>query len=122
MTIETEVNWLSEAAGRVAETNHTKGWFEQERSFGDLIALLHSEVSEILEAYRDYGTRDVTYDGVGEWTSGTVKPEGVGSECADTLIRLLDLCGRHGIDLHKEFERKMEYNATRPHRHGGKRL
>jgi hypothetical protein len=50
------------------------------------------------------------------------KPEGIGSECADVLIRLLDFCDRRGVDLMGETRRKMTFNLTRGYRHGGKRL
>jgi hypothetical protein len=38
------------------------------------------------------------------------------------LVRLLDTCARYDINLGREFTRKLEYNATRGHRHGGKNL
>jgi NTP pyrophosphatase (non-canonical NTP hydrolase) len=101
--------------------NHHKGWFDADRTFGDEIALMVTELGEAVDAFREYGMRDVTYVS-GDPNSPTPKPEGVASELADLLIRLLDTCGRYEIDLELEYERKMTYNRTRPHRHGGKRL
>lgn len=53
---------------------------------------------------------------------GLPKPEGVGSELADTLIRLLDTADVFGIDLGFEYERKVAYNRTRSFQHGGRTL
>lgn len=129
---------LADAAERVYEVNEANGWFENERTVGDDLALLHSEVSEALEAFRDHGLEDATTNYVQvrrPWWRRLLqprvvvlrfdpnpKPEGFGSEAADVLVRLLDTCKRRGVDLGYEFERKLAYNATRGHRHGGKRL
>ena len=132
---------LAEMAEEVRQVCEQLGWRgpEDHRTFGDEIALMHSEVSEALEAYRRWGTNDATQDepiscpdpqcGDSTWdhdcTIGTYKPgkpEGVGSEFADVLIRLLDTAKEYGIDLEAEYERKVAFNRTRPHRHGGKRL
>ena len=101
----------------IAVVNRANGWFDSHRTFGEDIALLHSEVSEAFEAYRRWGLQDVTAQGD---EASLPKPEGVGSEFADVLIRLLDSCYRNGIDLAAEYERKLEYNGTRGYRHGGK--
>lgn len=106
---------LREMEREVREVNEANGWYEEERTVGEDIALLHSEVSEMLEAYRDHGLNDMT-------ATRTGKPQGFGSECADVLIRLLDTCDRRGIDLDYEYRRKIAHNRTRGYRHGGKRL
>jgi NTP pyrophosphatase (non-canonical NTP hydrolase) len=103
----------------VRALNINKGWRDEERSFGDMIALLHSEVSEALEAYRDNKLADMTGPPVKGYMR---KPGGVGSELADVLIRLLDMADLYGIDLQAEYERKMAFNWTRPYRHGGRTL
>ena len=99
-------------------------------SFGDSMSLLHSEVSEAFEAFRNWRLKDATmivedsFAAVGApIRPGAIpKPEGVGSEFADILIRLLSSCDQYGIDIEAEYERKVAYNRTRSFRHGGKAL
>lgn len=133
---ETTPKTLHGMQADVRAVNEANGWHDTERTFGDTIALLHSEVSEAFEAYRDWGLADVTItehekrcfsagahaEGKCPWLNGPMKPEGVGSEFADILIRLLDSAERHGIDLEAEYQRKLAHNRTRGYRHGGKRV
>jgi NTP pyrophosphatase (non-canonical NTP hydrolase) len=113
------VKSLEEMQEEVLEFCKAKGWYDEPVSFGESIALLHSEASEALEAYRQWGLGDATLD---EEIVTTPKPEGVGSEFADLFIRILDDCARWEIDLRAEYERKMAYNRTREYRHGNKRI
>ena len=121
----------------IARINEANGWFDSERTFGDEIALIHSEVSEALEEFRTHGFEDktielccrnkfnndlVAHDKSLHNNGHVCKPEGIGSELADILVRVLDTCHRHDIDLEKELRRKLRYNATRGYRHGGKNL
>jgi hypothetical protein len=109
---------------RISRNCKEKGWYDKPNSAGEDVALIHSEVSEMLEAWRVDGFRDQTDYAVKvpeDWDRQP-KPEGWGSECADVLIRLLDVCYRTEVDIVYEMKRKMDYNETRPHMHGGKAL
>jgi NTP pyrophosphatase (non-canonical NTP hydrolase) len=105
---------LHAMAVEVRELNTDKGWWPNDNSFGDYVALLHSEVSEALEAFRTWRLAPTAIMGG--------KLEGVGCELADVLIRLVDMANAYGIDLEAEYNRKMAYNRTRAYRHGGKAL
>ena len=92
------------------------GWWDEERSFGDIIALCHSELSEALEEHREgHEPTEIYY-------SNVEKPEGIPIELADCIIRILDYCGKVGINIEEAISFKHEYNKTRPYRHGGKKM
>ncbi len=94
------------------------GWWNEERSFGDIIALCHSELSEALEEHRNgRRPREIYFSG----DKGD-KPEGIAVELADCIIRILDYCGKENIDIEEAIHIKHEYNKTRPYRHGGKKI
>jgi hypothetical protein len=201
---------LAAMAAEIRTLNIDKGWRQPdgspgERTWGDYIALIHTEIGEATDAYRRWLLNDATevYDCPPEGCHGKpdcsdghtpAKPEGVGPELADVLIRTIDtadafdrvpdigtrsladleplvassdeppvvsfpehmaflhhltaelwtswsqggswqrinillllsalhtIADSHGLDLNAEYERKMNHNRTRPHRHGGKHL
>lgn len=95
---------------KLAPHSHLLDLGRVQRTIPEKLALIHSEVSEALEDYRD-GHMVTTVDAKG-------KPVGFPSELADIVIRICDLAGALGIDLDAEIEQKVRYNASRPHKHG----
>ena len=51
---------LAQMTAEIVENNTAKGWYENCATFPEAMAMLHSEVSEALEAWRKYGLEDVT--------------------------------------------------------------
>jgi NTP pyrophosphatase (non-canonical NTP hydrolase) len=97
-------------ARKVNKNAKEKGFYDHERNVGETLALIHSEVSEILEAVRSGGFEEPS-EKVPEITE-------VAEECADVVIRILDFCYAKDIDLGRAIFEKHKYNTTRPYRHG----
>jgi len=107
---------IAEWQRAIHEYAKDKGWWDKPRSIGDIFILFTSEVAEAYEEYRNGHALTETYFNPGL----PDKPEGVPTELADVVIRVLDLCEWAGIDLQEVMRRKHEYNLTRAYRHGGK--
>lgn len=88
------------------------GWHDEERTFGDIIALCHSELSEALEGFRNGNPPD----------KHCPEFSNVEIELADVMIRIFDYCGSTGINLAAAINAKHEFNKTRPYKHGGKAI
>jgi NTP pyrophosphatase (non-canonical NTP hydrolase) len=95
---------INEMVQQAHEIAKSKGWHDEERSFAEAVVLIHCELSEAIEADR----------------KGEAWEENRAEELADVVIRIGDLCGKLQIDLEKAIIEKMEYNKTRPYKHGKK--
>lgn len=161
---------LAELAELVHDMAKEKGWWDSHREWPEIACLIHSEISEAVECYRNGEMAMHVIDG---------KPEGLVVELADVLIRCLDYaahvryddlpsdvvavwvqrtrqsdcsmleylhtmhtglasyesatavalclralgecCKKFNLDLQLAVVAKIEYNAKRPYRHGGKK-
>jgi len=98
----------------------------------DKLLLIHSEIGETTEAYRtghfaniDKYNKAIKIVEDLENNSDTRRlifeseiKDSFEDEIADTIIRLLDLCGYLEIDVDKHIELKHKYNKARAYKHG----
>ena len=106
------VTAFNAVASDIHQTAVDKGWWEKERNDLSIIALMHSELSEALEAIRHGNPPD---DKVPEFN-------GVEAELADCIIRIMDMAPGRGWRIAEALVAKIEYNKTREYKHGGKKF
>lgn len=117
---------LNQLADEVHQNAINHGWAADRNPY-EILALIHSEVSEALEELRKgFAPDDLFFEvpgdlGLTKRYAPGLKPAGVPSELADVIIRVLDACGAWGVDIQQAVDLKMEYNRSRPYRHGGKK-
>lgn len=130
---------INELAKEAHENAVAHGWWEKPPTLPEALCLIHAELSEALEEYREgnpliYGTcalaaEDCKFSGVcdrvgrpgeGERIDGPCKPEGIAVELADVILRTLDLMAALGVDVDAVVMAKHKYNLGREYRHGDK--
>lgn len=95
----------------IHDVSEKHGWWDTIREVPECLVLIHSEVSEALEVYRN------TFE-LGELEHFR---DEFGEELADIVIRVFDLAFHHGIDILQVIERKHRKNINRSFKHGNKK-
>ena len=124
---------LNEIRDAIHNNSVAKGfWNEPNTNITEKIMLVVTELSEAVEAMRKLSRNELYHsislcnstiedfdlNGYDHYDFGKFIKDSVGDEFADSIIRILDLCGRLGIDIEGHIKYKMEYNSTRPYLHG----
>lgn len=120
---------INELAKQIHENNKAKGFYEDKKNIGEMLCLIHSEVSEALEADRKNNYANVKcFEVFNDFSrpkhdafsfESNIKNT-FEDELADIMIRVMDLAAFKGIDLEKHIALKMRYNYLREYKHGKK--
>lgn len=104
------IEYFKFVSGEVHRIAVEHGWWDKPRNDGEAIALMHSELSEALEAQRHGDPPD---DKIPDFT-------GQEAELADVIIRIMDYAHARKLNVGQAVIAKIKYNETREYKHGGK--
>ncbi|TXH16422.1 MAG: hypothetical protein E6R03_05530 [Hyphomicrobiaceae bacterium] len=100
---------ITELQNHIHSRNVAAGWWtdletgtRKDRNVGELLCLVHSEISEAMEGHR----KNLSDDKLPHRSMLEV-------ELADAIIRILDMGGGLGLDIGGAIEEKLVYNASR---------
>lgn len=106
-----------------------KGFYDDEFNLSEKLMLIVSELGEAQNSDRENRRANLEYflerkkllseGSLIKCFESSVK-DTLEDELADSIIRILDLCGYLKIDIGKHIELKMQYNLSRPNKHGKK--
>jgi NTP pyrophosphatase (non-canonical NTP hydrolase) len=91
---------LNQKMAEVRELTDAKGFGSGEERIWEMLALIHSEISEATDKYKKGGSH-----------------QAVGEELIDTIIRILHLCSALGVDPETLYQQKMAANWKRPYKY-----
>jgi NTP pyrophosphatase (non-canonical NTP hydrolase) len=122
---------INKLSKKVHQNAKDKGFFDNEKNIGEMLCLIHSEVSEALEADRKDKYFNKGFLKIDEvisiedetafmWKFGNHVKDTFEDELADIMIRVMDLAEFKGINLEKHIKAKMRHNSNRDHKHGKK--
>jgi NTP pyrophosphatase (non-canonical NTP hydrolase) len=115
---------MNKLAEEIFQNNKEKGFWDKERNTGEMLMLVVSELGEAMEALRKDrmanidAFKEVTDEQLFENNFKANIKDTFEDEIADSIIRLLDMCGGLNIDIDFHIEQKLKYNKTRPRLHG----
>jgi len=117
MTYEDKMDFLGLFAlvqSDIYHTAKTHGWYDNgDPNEGERIALMHSELSEALEAIRKDPSKHSEH--IPDFTA-------LEEELADVIIRIMDYSWHKGLCVAGAVLAKAEFNKKRPYKHGGKKF
>lgn len=118
---------INQLSKEIHDNAKSKGFYDEPKNIGEMLCLIHSEVSEALECDRNnkhcdndtvFRINTIYSDILFQIEFKNLVKDTFGAELADILIRNCDLAAFKRIDLEEFIKAVMRNNSLKPHKHG----